>query len=159
MAGQDYSSSITANITAQQTAERISRVADWWSANFTGASDKVDDTFTLRWGDTFVDFAVVELVPSKRIIWRVTDCNLQFVEDKKEWKDTQVVFDISSDGSATTVTMTHAGLVPGVECYNACKKGWDFYILESLQNLLRENRGLPDMQGRRESAEKVVAES
>jgi hypothetical protein len=159
MAGQDYSSSITANIPAQEAAERISRVAEWWSANFTGASVKVGDTFTLRWGDTFVDFAVVELVPSKRIIWRVIDCNLQFVEDKKEWKDTQLVFDISSDGSATTVTITHVGLVPGIECYNTCKKGWDFYILESLQNLLRDNRGLPDMRGRQESAEEVVAES
>ncbi|HUZ94244.1 MAG TPA: SRPBCC domain-containing protein, partial [Edaphobacter sp.] len=120
---------------------------------------KAADTFTVRWDDTFVDFAVIELVPSKRIVWRVTDCNLPFVKDKKEWKDTQVVFDFSSDHQATTVTMTHAGLTPVVECYNACRKGWDFYILESLQNLLSENRGLPDMQGRREGAEQVTSKS
>jgi Activator of Hsp90 ATPase homolog 1-like protein len=159
MTGQDYSASITANITAQEAAARISRVTDWWTASFTGASSKVGDTFTLCWGDTFVDFAVLELVPSKKIVWRVTDCNLHFIEDKNEWKDTQVVFDISSDGSSTAVTMTHAGLVPGVECYNACKKGWDFYILESLQKLLRENKGIPDGQRRQESAPNVGAET
>ena len=84
MNGQDYSASITANIRAQEATARISRVADWWTAHFTGASGRVGDSFTVRFGETFVDFAVVELVPGRRIVWRVTDCNLQFIEDKKE---------------------------------------------------------------------------
>ena len=159
MTGQDYSASITANITAEEATARVNRVADWWTASFTGASGKIGDTFTVRFGETFVDFAVAELVPAKRIVWRVTDCNLQFVEDKKEWKDTQVVFVISWNGGATTVTMTHAGLEPGVECYEACRKGWNFFITESLQKLLTENQGMPDRGGTRESAEKVGAEA
>ena len=160
MNGQDYSASITANITAEEATERINRVADWWTANFTGASEKVGDAFTVRFGETFVDFAVVELVPAKRIVWRVTDCNLHFIENKKEWKDTRVVFDLSSDGAATTVIMTHAGLVPGVECYENCEKGWNFCIKESLQKLLSENQGIPDRGGKRqENAEKVDAEA
>jgi hypothetical protein len=52
MTEQDYSASITANITAQEAAARISRVTDWWTASFTGALNKVGDTFTLCWGDT-----------------------------------------------------------------------------------------------------------
>jgi hypothetical protein len=91
--------------------------------------------------------------------WRVTHCNIHFIEDKKEWKDTRVVFDISSDGAATTVTMTHAGLAPGVECYENCRNGWNFYITESLQKLLAENQGIPDGQRRQESAEKAGAET
>jgi hypothetical protein len=87
----------------------------------------------------------------------VTDCNLQFVEDKKEWKNTEVVFDISSDGAATTVTMTHSGLEPGVACYETCRKGWNFFITDSLQKLLTENQGMPDRSGKRESAEEVAA--
>jgi Activator of Hsp90 ATPase homolog 1-like protein len=157
MIGQDYSASITANITAEEAAERVNRVADWWSASFIGASEKIGDTFTVRFGDTFLDFAVVELVPAKRIVWRVTDCNLQFIEDKKEWKNTEVVFDISSDDAATAVTMTHSGLEPGVKCYEICRKGWNFFITESLQKLLTENQGMSDRVGRRESAEEVAA--
>lgn len=158
MTGQDYSSSITANITAQEATERINRVADWWTSNFTGASRRVGDAFTVRFGETFVDFVVVELVPARRIVWRVTDCNLHFIADKKEWKDTSVVFEISSNGALTTVTMTHAGLVPGIECYQNCEKGWDFYVKESLQKLLGENQGVPDGRKKWASAERAAAE-
>jgi hypothetical protein len=157
MTGQDYSASTTANITAEEATERINHVADWWTASFTGASEKIGDTFTVRFGETFVDFAVIELVPAKKIVWRVTDCNLQFIEDKKEWKNTEVIFEISSDGAATTVTMTHSGLNPDVECFETCRKGWNFFITESLQKLLVENQGMPDRVGKRESAEEVVA--
>ena len=118
-------------------------MADWWTANFSGASGKVGDAFTVRFGETFVDFTVVEHVPTRRIVWRVTDCNLHFIEDKKEWKGTRVIFDLSSDGAATTVTMTHAGLMPDVECYENCRRGWNFFIKESLQKLLSENQGKP----------------
>jgi len=160
MTGQDYSAVITANITAQEATERINRVADWWTANFTGASGRVGNAFTVRFGETFVDFGVVELVPARRIVWRVTDCNLHFIEDKKEWKDTRVIFDISSDGAATTVTMTHAGLAPGTECYEVCKKGWNFCIRESLRRLLTENQGMPNGGGKRqESSEEAGAET
>jgi hypothetical protein len=156
MTGQDYSVSITANIPAEEATARIKRVADWWTASFIGASEKVGDTFSVRWGETFVDFAVVEFVPAKRIVWRVTDCNLPFVEDRKEWKDTEVVFDISLEAGATAVTMTHSGLEPGVECYDACSQGWNFFITESLQQLLTQNQGMPDRVGRRENAEEVA---
>ncbi|MGA7829522.1 MAG: SRPBCC domain-containing protein [Terracidiphilus sp.] len=157
MIGQDYSASITANLTAEATAERISHVADWWTASFSGASEKVGDTFSVRWGETFVDFAVVEFVPAKKIVWRVTDCNLPFVEDRKEWKNTEVIFDISTVGAETTVTMTHSGLQPGVECYETCKAGWNFFITESLQQLLTLNQGMPDRVGKRESAQEAGA--
>lgn len=159
MTGRDYSASVTANITAAEATERINRVADWWTASFTGASERVGDAFTVRFGETFVDFAVVEHVPGRRIVWRVTDCNLHFIGDKKEWKDTRVVFDISSNGPATTVTMTHAGLVPGIECYENCEKGWDFYVGESLQKLLTENQGIPDGRRRQGSAARARAEA
>ena len=39
--------------------------------------------------------------------------------------------------------MTHVGLVPGIECYEDCEKGWDFYIKESLFKFLTEGKGLP----------------
>jgi len=159
MTGRDYSASITANITAHEATERINRVADWWAASFTGASGRVGDAFTVRLGETSVDFAVVELVPARRIVWQVTDCNLHFIGDKKEWKDTRIVFDIASDGPSTKVTMTHAGLVPSVECYEVCRKGWNFHITESLQKLLRKNQGIPDGQRRQESGAKVGAET
>ena len=43
--------------------------------------------------------------------------------NKKEWNNTEVVFEISSESNKTKIHFTHIGLVPGVECYAACEKG------------------------------------
>jgi hypothetical protein len=145
---QDYSSTVTAKVTPEQAFERIGRVADWWTRAFSGAAQKVGDAFTVRFGETFVDFEVSEVVPGKKVVWQVTDCNLHWINDKKEWKGTSVVWEASPDGGATWVKMTHVGLVPGVECYDSCKPGWDFFVGESLRKLLAENRGLPDQKPR-----------
>ena len=48
MTGQDYSVSISANIRAEEASERINRVADWWTASFAGASEKIGDTFSVQ---------------------------------------------------------------------------------------------------------------
>jgi hypothetical protein len=88
------------------------------------------------------------VVPGKKVVWQVKDCNLHWINDKKEWKDTSVVWEASSNNGATRVKMTHAGLVPGVECYDNCKGGWDFFVGESLSKLLNENKGLPDQKPR-----------
>jgi hypothetical protein len=156
MTQPNYTSSITANISPLEATERISRVADWWTANITGPSGTSGDAFKISWGETWLALSVAELVPGKKIEWLVTDCNLGFIQDKKEWKDTRIVFDITSEGKETTVKMTHVGLVPSVECYGACETGWNFYILESLQGLLRENKGLPDMRGKRRTENQVA---
>ena len=58
------------------------------------------------------------------------------------------MWEVSTEKGATKISMAHVGLVPGIECYEDCKAGWDFYVGESLLKLLTENKGLPD----RESA-------
>jgi len=40
--------------------------------------------------------------------------------------------------------MWHEGLVPAIACYADCRKGWDFYITKSLQQLLDGGRGMPE---------------
>jgi len=115
-----------------------------WTKAFTGAAEKVGDAFTVRFGETFVDFKISEVVPGKKVVWQVTDCNLHWINDKKEWKDTSVVWEASPDNGATRVKMTHIGLVPCAECYDNCKGGWDFCVGKSLSKLLNENKGLPD---------------
>ncbi len=36
------------------------------------------------------------------------------------------------------------GLVPEIECYNDCVKGWNFYVNESLFKLMTEGKGIPE---------------
>ena len=146
MTQQNYSSTVTAKVTPEQAIDKISRVPEWWTKGFAGAAQKVGDAFTVRFGETFVNFKISEVVPGKKVVWQVTDCNLHFVNDKKEWKDTSVVWEASPSNGGTQVRMTHVGLVPGVECYGNCKEGWDFFVGESLSKLLNGNKGLPDRQ-------------
>jgi hypothetical protein len=140
----DYHASIVVPGSAQQAAEAISRVASWWTENITGNSKNQGDVFEVRFSDTFSRFKIIENTPAKKIRWFVLDCNLHWLKDKKEWKDTEVVWEISSVGDSTRINMTHVGLVPGIECFEDCNKGWNHYVKESLYKLLTEGRGEPD---------------
>lgn len=145
---KDYTASITVNADAKTAQEAISKVPEWWTAGYTGNSEKLNDVFTVTFGETFVTFKVTEVVQDKRVVWKVTDCYLHWQNDKKEWNDTEVAWDIASKDNSTSITMTHVGLVPEVECYENCREGWDFYIHESLFKLLTQHKGLADLKNK-----------
>ena len=122
---QDYQCTIAARISPAEAFEGIARPGHRMvKRDFTGRDRKAGDTFTVRFGKTFVDFKIAEAIAPTHAVWQVTDSNLEWLQDKKEWTGTTVVWDISSDdGGKTQVRMTHVGLVPGIECYNECKPG------------------------------------
>jgi hypothetical protein len=149
MERHDYRSSIAGHLSPEEAVERISRVSDWWThKGFSGKARQPGDTFTVRFGETFVELAVTELVPEKRVVWEVRDSNLHFVKDKKEWNHTSIIWEIARENGGARVTMTHSGLTPDVECYENCKAGWNFYFGKSLLKLLTDNEGIPDGKGR-----------
>ena len=143
MEKKDYQSNISVNATPAAAYDAICRVADWWASSFRGASRWAGDGFSVRFGKTTVDFRVVEAIPERKLVWLVTDCHLDWLEHKKEWKDTRISWEIMPGGKQTRIDMTHVGLVPEAECYNNCREGWDFYVKESLFKLLNEGKGVP----------------
>ena len=143
MKTQDYSVSIVANATAEEAFKNINNVPGWWTTFFEGHSEKLNDVFTVRFGETFITVKIIELIPYKKIRWQVIDCYKHWLKDKKEWKDTTMSWEISIAKNATQISFTHIGLVPGIECYNGCEKAWNFYIKESLFKLLAEGKGIP----------------
>ena len=141
---QNYQSSIAADFTPVEAFEGIGQVTEWWVRNVEGRSEKLNDVFTVRFSNgTFVTFKVTESVPGRKIAWLVTDCYLPWLKDKTEWNGTTVAFEISPSGDKTQVTMTHIGLVPGIECYEGCEAGWNKYFKGSLYKLLTEHAGVP----------------
>lgn len=94
-------------------------------------------------GETFVDFQISELIPNKKLVWLVTDCNLHWINNKKEWNGTEVVFEISSARDKTKIDFTHIGLVRGAECYEDCEVGWTEHITDSLVKFINEGKGKP----------------
>ena len=88
---------------------------------------------------------ITELVPGKKVVWRVLDNYFNFTKDKTEWTGTDIIFDISKKGDKTEVRFTHQGLVPEYECYDACSDGWGTYINSSLRDLIAKGKGQPNV--------------
>jgi hypothetical protein len=35
-------------------------------------------------GKTFIDFQITELVPNRKVVWKLTDSHISWLKDKKE---------------------------------------------------------------------------
>ena len=143
MNNKDYTVTFLVNQTPEEVYNAINNVRGWWTEDLEGSTQKLNDEFTVRFGDVHVSKQkLVEVTPNKKIVWLVVDSNLNFIEDKHEWTNTKISFEISNHGN-TQLQFTHIGLRPEVECYNSCVKGWDYYIKGSLFKLLTEGKGTP----------------
>lgn len=135
----------------------ITNVRGWWSENIIGDTADLHDEFVFtddssypgeaarsKEGIRFCRFQVTEVVPGARIVWHVVDADLTFIDDHDEWTDTDVVFDITETSEGTTLRLTHVGLTAEEsECFEACSRGWTFYITRSLPQLITHGTGQP----------------
>jgi hypothetical protein len=143
MEKKNFSSKISADISAAEAIEKINHVPGWWGVTFSGNSEKLNDQFVIKMGgDSFFNFTVVELIPGKRIVWLVTDCNMPWYSNKKEWTNTKLIFDLAENNGVTDLIFTHEGLTPDVECYKDCEPGWTHWIQTSLFSYLTKGEGV-----------------
>jgi len=141
----DYTTAFTVDQTPKAAFAAINDVRGWWSGNIEGSTDKLGDEWTYRYKDIhYSKQKITELIPGKKVVWHVLDSYLNFIEDKTEWNDTKITFDISKKGDQTEVRFSHMGLTPEVECYDACTNAWGGYVNSSLRNLISKGKGLPN---------------
>jgi hypothetical protein len=86
---------------------------------------------------------LVEVVPGQKIVWLVTDSQLNWLKNKDEWTNTRVIFGITLEGDKTKLSFTHTGLTPAVECYDGCSNAWQQYVCSSLFRLITTGEGMP----------------
>lgn len=144
LVSENYRSTITTHLSSLEAWRKIQEVWLWWTSYFEGSSRQLNDQFTVRFGPTFVTFRVAEIDEGRKIVWEVEDCYLDWLQNKQEWKATFLVWELITEGKETRIDFTHLGLVPEIECYQDCVKGWNFYAKESLLKLLNEGVGLPE---------------
>ncbi len=143
MERNDFNSSISAKISASEAIKKISKVPEWWGVTFTGSAEKQKDTFTIKMGgDSFFNCVVEELIPGKRIVWLITDCNMPWYSDKKEWANNKLIFELHENNGVTELNFTHEGLTPEVECYKDCAPGWTHWIKTSLFSYFTTGKGV-----------------
>ncbi|MFI6582968.1 SRPBCC domain-containing protein [Embleya sp. NPDC050493] len=135
------------NRTPWAAFEAITNVRGWWSQEVEGVTDRVGGEFHYRYKDVHrCTIRVTELVPGRKVAWRVLDNYFDFIEDQAEWKDTEVVFEINERDGGAEVRFTHVGLAPHQECYDVCSNAWGGYIGGSLRNLIITGEGQPNPQ-------------
>ena len=133
-----FTTTILVDKTPKEAFDAINNVRGWWTGGaIEGETKKLNDEFTYRHPPYhYSKQKLIEVVPGKKVVWLITDSQLDFIEDKDEWTGTKIVFDISSQGEQTQVRFTHQGLVPGFQCYSACSNAWTGYVREKLREFI-----------------------
>lgn len=116
-------------------------VAEWWTEDTTGeggVGSTITTGFTAADTQQYIGgfgLAVEELVPHRRIAWRVTD-------GPEEWIGTLIGFDLTSAGDYTVVNFSHRGWREPVEFMSHCSTKWATFLL-SLKEYLETGTGKP----------------
>lgn len=142
MTSRDYTTTIQVDATPDQVFDAINDVRGWWAGEIEGETAKVGAEFTYRYENFHTSKQrVIELMPARKIVWRVLESQLNFIEHKDEWNGTRIEFEISRIRDKTAIRFTHVGLVADQECYGACSNAWRFLIHTSLRDFIETGRG------------------
>src|ERR1035438_76154 len=148
LSDQDYGTAFMVSETPEEVFAAINNVRGWWSGEIDGSTEKLGAEFTYRYKDVHrTTQKITQLVPGKKVVWHVLDAQLNFVRDKTEWNDTDIVFEITKKDRKTEVRFRHIGLVPAFECFGGCSGAWGFYINDSLRSLIATGKGQPNQEG------------
>ena len=145
MKTSDFTTAILVDQTPEEAFNAINNVSGWWTGKpgIEGSTDKLNDEFTYVYEPHhYSKQKITELIPGKRLVWLVTDCNMPWYSDKKEWANTKLIFDLKENNGVTDLKFTHEGLTPDVECYKDCEPGWTHWIKTSLQSYLTTGQGV-----------------
>ena len=144
MQTQDYTITIIVPTNEVYAFQQINDVTKWWTHNLKGASHRLLDEFTVYFGDVHISTQkITEFIPNKKIVWEVISSQINFVENKQEWINTKIIFELTELNDKTSIQFTHQGLIPAIACYKDCSNAWKDYIENSLFNLITTGKGNP----------------
>src|SRR4051794_10134601 len=119
MTNKSYTAIIEVTQSAEEVFNAINDVTKWWSKDFEGNSTKLSDEFIINHPDQhYSKQKLVEVMPGKKVVWLVTGSELNWIKNnKEEWTNTKMIFEISTKSDKTVLGFTHEGLIPEKECY------------------------------------------
>lgn len=145
MTKPNFTTTIEVDQSAELVFNAINNVRAWWSEEIKGNTEKLNDEWDYHYQDVHrCKMKITELLPNKKIVWLVMDNHFSFTKNKEEWKNNQIVFEISEINGKTHVKFTQIGLTSDYECYDICQNAWTTYIQKSLYSLITTGIGQPN---------------
>jgi uncharacterized protein YndB with AHSA1/START domain len=111
----------------------------WWSTSAEGSCAE-GQTMVVGFAgvDETISFRTDGNVESARLVWTCIQHT-----GLPDWEGTEILFTLSPAGECgTKVNFIHRGLVPALECFDQCRRGWDSF-LSSLVSFVEDGRGAP----------------
>jgi hypothetical protein len=142
MTATNFTTTILVNQTPDEVFNAVNNVDAWWQGEIEGSTNKLNDEFIYRMKEIhFSKQKIVEFIPGKKVVWLITESQLNFIKDKSEWTSTKIIFEISEINNKTQLRFTHAGLAKEIECYDACSNAWSLLVQQSLFSLITTGKG------------------
>ncbi|MFZ7143907.1 MAG: hypothetical protein ACO1G6_01080, partial [Bacteroidota bacterium] len=167
MENKSFTATIIVNKDKATAFNAIQNFRGWWSEEIEGNSNKLNEEFFYHYKDVHLcKLKLIESIPGERLVYLILDNQFNFIDDKTEWVNTKLVFQISQSTSGnpghplnpgknqpsftsesndqTIIQFTHEGLVPEYECYKVCNDAWTGYITKSLRSYIDTGKGTPN---------------
>jgi len=140
----NYTKFIKTKATQKTSFLSIANGIDKWWGKVDNSVSKVNDEFSIFFGDTEWRFKIIEFFEYKKITWKCIKANHiheGLTNIKEEWLDTELYWEFKTVNEFTKISFLHSGLNRKLNCYEVCESAWSFFILESLKNYLDTGDG------------------
>jgi len=139
----DYSATITTSAPPDRAARTIADDLElWWSTRI----ERAANGFTTRFNNSHATFIFDAGNSARDFGWTCSDAHMimEDVEDASGWVGTGLHWQITADGTGSTITLTHRGLSPALPCFDICRRGWEHFFETSLRDHLNGAGGAPN---------------
>jgi len=143
---EHFTTAFSVGQTPKEAFDAINHVRGWWSGEIDGTTDRLGAEFTYRVpGIHYCKMKITELVPGRKIVWHVLDSDISYTQDRAEWNDSKISFEIVDKDGKTEIRFAHIGLLPAQECYDSCSSAWGMLINGSLRKLITTGKDQPNL--------------
>lgn len=129
--GSDYQKQIRVPSNSKQVFKALTENIHLWWSKTSESSQKAGGQFTIHFENGYWwTFKIIEFTPNSKLIWECINGEPEF---NREWIGHTLHWQITKDGSQTTIDFHQIGLTPKIDCYDICSKTWDMFIAEKLK--------------------------
>jgi len=142
----NYKQSIQTKTTQKNAFLSVANQIDKWWGKIDNTISKVNDEFSIFFGNTEWRFKIVEYSEYEKITWKCIKANHVhegLTDIKEEWLDTEIFWEFKKPNGFTEISFLHSGLTPDLNCYKVCESAWSYFIPKSLKNYLDNGIGNP----------------